>query len=76
MRKHKSSVCGFVDFIDLEKVYDSVKREALWLVLRMYDVGCKLKSEIKSMYIKSLACVRVKWGESEQFRIDSGVRQE
>ena len=30
---------------------------------------------IKSMYIDSSACVRVKGGESEQFRIDSGVRQ-
>ena len=28
------------------------------------------------MYVDSLACVRVvKWGEYEQFRIDSGVRQ-
>ena len=30
---------------------------------------------IKSMYINSLACVRVKGGESECFRINSGVRQ-
>ena len=27
------------------------------------------------MYVDSLSCVRVKGGESEQFRIDSGVRQ-
>ena len=27
------------------------------------------------MYVNSLACVRVKWGESEQFMIDSGARQ-
>ena len=26
-------------FIDLEKPYDRVSREALWQVLRMYDVG-------------------------------------
>ena len=26
------------------------------------------------MYIDSLACVRVKWGESERFRINSRVR--
>ena len=26
-------------FMDLEKVYDRVNREALWQVLRMYDVG-------------------------------------
>ena len=62
-------------FIDLEKPYDRVNREALWKVLRMYHVGAKLLSGIKSMYVDSSACVRVKGGESEQFRINSGVRQ-
>ena len=32
-------------------------------------------SEIKSKYVDSSACVLVKGGESEQFRIDRGVRQ-
>ena len=31
-------------------------------------------SGIKIMYVDSSACVRVKGGESEEFRIDSGVR--
>ena len=38
----------------------------------MYDVGGKILSEIKSIYVYILAFVRVKWGESELFRIDSG----
>ena len=62
-------------FIDLEKAYDSVNMEVLWQVLRMYDVGDKLLNGIKSMYVNSLACVRVKGGESECFNIYSGVRQ-
>ena len=62
-------------FIDLEKEYNRINSEALWQVLRMYDVGGKLLIGIKSMYIDSSACVKVKVGESEQFRIDSGVRQ-
>ena len=32
-------------------------------------------SRIKSMYINSSVCNRVKGGESKQFRIDSEVRQ-
>ena len=32
----------YVDFMDLEKAYDRVNREALWQVLRMYDMGGKL----------------------------------
>ena len=35
----------------------------------------KLLSGIKSMYVDSSACVRIKGGISEQFRIDSGVRK-
>ena len=32
-------------------------------------------SRIKSMYVDSSVCIRVKGGESKQFRIDSEVRQ-
>ena len=51
---------GYVGFIDLEKVYDWVNREALWQMLRMYDVGDKLLSGIKSMYVDTSADYRVK----------------
>ena len=30
-----------VGFMDLEKAYDRVNKEAVWQVLRMYDVGGK-----------------------------------
>ena len=76
MRKQERRNTVYVGFIDLEKAYDRVNMEALWRVLRMYDVGSILFSGIKSMYADSLACVRVKGGESEQFKIvgsDRGV---
>ena len=38
-------------------------------------MGGKLLGGIESMYVDSLACIRVKGGENERFRIDSGVRQ-
>ena len=62
-------------FLNLEKGYDRVNREVLYKSLRIYDVGGKLWSGIKSMYVNSLACVRVKRGNSECFRIENGVRQ-
>ena len=63
-------------FIDLEKAFDMVNREALWQVLRMYDGGRgKLVSGVKGMYVDNSACVRVKGGEGEGFRIGSMVRQ-
>ena len=39
--------------------------EALWQVLRIYDVGSKLVNGIKGMYVNNLAGVRVKGCESE-----------
>ena len=41
----------------------------------MYDVCGKLLNLIKSIYVNSLAYVKVKKGESECIRIYSGVRQ-
>ena len=38
-------------------------------------MGGKLLNGINSMYVNSLACVRVKGGESECFSIDIGVRR-
>ena len=39
----------------------------------MYGVCGKFLNGIKIMHVNSLACVGVKVGESECFRIDSGV---
>ena len=58
LRKIKDSMC----FIDPD-VYYMVNREALWQVLRMYDVGGKLLNGIKSIYVNSLICIRVKEGK-------------
>ena len=41
----------------------------------MYDVDGKLLNGIKRMYVNNLPCVGVKGGESECFRVDSGVDQ-
>ena len=59
-------------FIDLEKAYDRVSREALFQALGMYDMEDKHLSGIKSMYVDSSSCVRVKGVESEWFKKDSG----
>ena len=61
--------------MDMEKEYERVNREALCQVLRMYDVEGKLFNGTKSIYVNSLACVRVKGGEVECFKIHSDVRQ-
>ena len=56
----------YVDFIDLENIYDGDNRELLWEILL---------NGIKYMNVSSLAHVRVKRAGSDLLRIGSGVRQ-
>ncbi len=49
----------YAAFMDLEKAYDRVDREALWNVLYIYGVGGQLLKGIQSFYREANACVRV-----------------
>jgi hypothetical protein len=40
----------YVNFVDFEKVFDSVFREALWKVLREYGITEKMISMMKALY--------------------------
>ena len=62
-------------FMDLEKAYDRVDREALWKVMGMYGVEGRLLRAVKSLYVNSRACVRVGNEMSEWFDVGVGVRQ-
>ena len=60
-------------------MYDNVNREALWQVLKLYDVFGKLLNGIRNMYANGLIYIyfnRSKEIEREPFRIERGVRQE
>ena len=50
---------SFWAFMDLEKAYDRVDRDAMWRMLGIYGVGGKLLSAVKSFYADSKTCVRV-----------------
>ena len=61
LEKTREKKCrAYMGFMGLEKAYGRVNREVLWQVLRMHDVGGKQLNDIRSMYVNSLACVRVK----------------
>ena len=51
MRKHEKKCRVYTGFIDLEKLYDRINREALWQLLRMYDVNGKLLSGIENIML-------------------------
>ena len=61
--------------VDLTKAYDSVDCHALIAVLKNYKVPCQLIDIIKEMYTDTWCQVRTAKGSSEEFRVESGVRQ-
>ncbi len=49
---------NYAAFMDLEKAYDRVDWLALWDFLKMYGVGGKLLSAIKSFYEETIIAVK------------------
>ena len=62
-------------FLDLEKLYDRVDRDAMWNVLRLYGIGGRLLQGVKGLYVGSKACVTVGNRVSEWFPVRVGLRQ-
>ena len=65
----------YVCFIDFEKAFDSVDRQAIWDILHHYSVPDKIISVIRRLH-EGFAC-QVKHSRrlSEDFEISTGVRQ-
>nr|KAG5702936.1 hypothetical protein BaRGS_034709 [Batillaria attramentaria] len=65
----------YINFIDYEKAFDSVDREALWKLLRHYGVPGKIISLIRCTY-QDMSCRFAHAGQlSESFEVKTGVRQ-
>ena len=62
-------------FIDLTKAYDSVDREALWLVLKKFGFPDKIVALIQSLHEGMKARVSMFGELSEEFDIKNGLRQ-
>ena len=62
--------------IDLQKAYDSVNRELLWVVLARFGVPDKMLTVIRQFHEGMRARVRTDDGEhSEWFDVTQGLRQ-
>ncbi len=66
----------YAAFMDLEKAYDRVDREALWNVLKIYGVGGQLMEGIKAFYREADGCAKVDEEFGDSFAVGVGVRQE
>ena len=65
----------YVAYINLEKAFDRVDREAMWRVLGMYGINGQLLKAMQNLYEKSEACVRVCREEGEWFEVGVDLRQ-
>ena len=61
-------------FMDLEKVYEKIDRNAGWQVLRTYGVRCSLLKVVKCFYCRGRACIRGESDVSVLFDVNSGLR--
>ena len=65
----------YINFIDYEKAFDSVDREALWKLLKHYGVPDKIISLIRCTY-QDMSCRVAHAGQtSDSFEVKTGVRQ-
>ena len=62
-------------FIDLSKAFDTVNREALWVVLGKCGCPPKFVNMVKSLHTDMKARVNFGGDLSEPFNVDNGVKQ-
>ena len=65
----------YITFVDFEKAFDSISREAIWTIMRHYGIPAKIINLIKNMY-ENFTCQVVHKGKlSEEFHVTTGVKQ-
>ena len=72
-REHNSKV--FMLFVDLKKAYDSIPRQALWLVLQKYGIPLVIINLIQSLHEGMKAEVSVSGGTTPAIEVNNGLRQ-
>ena len=65
----------YICFVDFEKAFDSVHRETLWRLPKIYGIPDKLVNMIKAMYRNSKCAVIDGIETSQWFDVKSGVKQ-
>ena len=62
-------------FVDYRQAYDSVHRPSLWIILKRFNIPQKLIRLIKMCYVSSRGRVRVGGDLTDEFNVESGLRQ-
>ena len=65
----------YYSFVDLKKAYDSVPREALWMILQKFGVPGSIISLVHSFHQGMSAKIRIEGSLTEQIIVNNGMRQ-
>ena len=65
----------YLNFVDFEKAFDSVHRESLWKLLRLYGLPSKIINVIKVLHDGFQCSVLVDNNETDWFDVTSGLKQ-
>ena len=71
--EYQNSIC--LNFVDFKKAFDSIHRDTLWKILKAYGVPDMFINTFRRLYEGCAYCVKTEEGNTEFFRVDTGVRQ-
>ena len=65
----------YIAFIDFKAAFDSVSRDSLWKILQICGVPQELSVLVRQLYTDTRSAVRLASSLSEEFSIETGVKQ-
>ena len=72
MEKQKALHMNFIDF---KKAFDSLHRDSLWQIMKLYGIPAKIITITESLYKNNRCTVRTEEGLSDWFQVETGVKQ-
>ena len=62
----------YINYIDLEKAFDSIHHPSLWKILQLYGLPLKVINIIKDIYADNKCCIRHDGKQSDWFQVKTG----
>ena len=66
---------SYIAFIDFKAAFDSVSHDSLWTILQICGVPRELSVLVRQLYTDTRSAVRLASSLSEEFSIETGVKQ-
>ena len=64
----------FINFVDFKKAFNSIQRESVWKIAKIYGISEKYINIFQNLYLNSSCCIRTNSGHTDYFNM-TGVRQ-